>query len=530
MCLEQKNMSLRFSSSLDALTEHNSSFDKGILRVAYVGRNRNKSSIDRDVFERCMDSIYNCPIVCNYDRATDEIGSHDMELVKGDDGSIRLVNITDPVGVVPAGAKTWFDTVVEDDGTEHEYLFTEVLLWKRQEAYKKIKEDGITDESMEINVKSGHMENGVYIIDDFEFTAFCLLGTAEPCYESAALMVFSQEDFKAKLSEMMHDVTMAQSPDGVGIHPQNYSEGGDKALDEKKALMAKYGLTEDGLDFNLEDLTLEELTEKFEAMTAGDPADGGSEPADGGEPAGAPDGDPADEGGSNFALVMQFVEELMDALRAETYIDPCWGECTRYWYQDHDPELSEVYAIDAEDWKLYGFTYSMNGDHVVVDFASKKRMKYAIVPFDEGEQTLAFAAVAADMGARYSSVVSERDTATENLNQANTLMAELTTEVEGLRKFKAEADQAEATEKREELFAQFEDIAGTEAFTALQEHAADYSMEDLEEKLFALRGRAQTTAKFSMQEQKAPKLPVETPGAENDEPYGGLFAKYGHDK
>lgn len=524
--MEQKSLSLRFSSSIDALTEHNSSFDKGILRVAYVGQNRNKSSIDKCVFERCLESIYNCPIVCNYDRASDEIGSHDMELVKGDDGSLRLVNITDPVGVVPTGAKTWFDTVTEDDGTEHEYLFAEVLLWKRQEAYKKIKEDGITDESMEITVKSGHMEDGVYIIDDFEFTAFCLLGTAEPCYESAGLMVFSQEDFKTKLDEMMHDVTMAQSPDGVGIHPQIYSEGGDKALDEKKALMAKYGLTEDGLDFSLEDFTLEELTEKFEAITAGDDGADESDPAGGEEPAGGAD----DGSDANFALAEQFRQELIEALTAERYNDPYWGECARYFYQDHDPELSEVYVIDLEDWHLYGLTYSTNGDNVIIDFASKKRMKYAIVPFDEGEQPLAFAKIMEDRNERYAAAVSERDTATDNLAQVNTLMAELTTEVEGLRKFKADVEQADANEKREELFSQFEDISNTEAFAALQEHAADYSMEDLEDKLFALRGRAQTTAKFSMSEQKAPKLPVETRGNDNDEPYGGLFTHYGTDK
>ena len=85
----------------------------------------------------------------------------------------------------------------------HEYLCTDVLLWKRQEAYKKIKEDGITDESMEISVKEGKMVDGVYVIERFEFTAFCLLGTAEPCYESASLEVFSCGDFKQQLADMM---------------------------------------------------------------------------------------------------------------------------------------------------------------------------------------------------------------------------------------------------------------------------------------------------------------------------------------
>ena len=270
--MSEKNMSIVFSASIDRLTEYNSSFDKGILRVCYVGANRNNSFISEETFELCMPSIYNCPIVCNYDRETGEIGSHDMEIVKGEDGRLSLVNITDPVGVVPESAKYWFENFEEEDGTVHKYLYVEVLLWKRQEAYQKIKEDGITDESMEISIKEGHMENGIYVIERFEFTAFCLLGTAKPCYESASLMVFSQEDFKMKLGEMMREfkenVQTAQSPDGVGIYLQFYSEGGKKALDKKKELMSKYGLTEEMLGFSLEEFTLDELEAKFEEIKA----------------------------------------------------------------------------------------------------------------------------------------------------------------------------------------------------------------------------------------------------------------------
>ena len=147
-------MSIVFSSGITSLTERNTSFDSGILRVCYTGKNRNNSFISKETFERCMPSIYNCPIVCRYDRDTDTIGSHDMELVGTDDGGMRIVNITQPVGVVPESAKYWWEEI-EDDSGLHEYLCVDVLIWKRQEAYKKIKEDGITDESMEISVKEG---------------------------------------------------------------------------------------------------------------------------------------------------------------------------------------------------------------------------------------------------------------------------------------------------------------------------------------------------------------------------------------
>ena len=154
----ERNMSIVFSSGIRNLVERNSSFDSGVLRVAYTGKNRNNSFISKETFERCMPSIYNCPIVCNYDRESDTIGSHDMELVSDDNG-MRIVNITQPVGVIPESAKYWWEEI-EDDSGLHEYLCVDALIWKRQEAYRKIKDDGITDESMEITVKEGGMVDG----------------------------------------------------------------------------------------------------------------------------------------------------------------------------------------------------------------------------------------------------------------------------------------------------------------------------------------------------------------------------------
>ena len=262
-------MRIVFSSAISDWTERNSSFDSGVLRVAYTGRNRNNSFISKETFERCIQSIYNCPIVCRYDRDSDEIGAHDMELVEDADGSLKIVNITQPVGVIPESAKYWWEEI-EDDSGLHEYLCVEALIWKRQEAYQKIKDDGITSESMEISIKEGEMVDGVYVIKRFEFTAFCLLGTAEPCFESASLETFSYDGFKEKLADMMQDLketfSMAQPSQEVGIHPQNYSEGGEEVLEQKVALMAEFGLNADMLDFNIEDFTVEELREKFEAM------------------------------------------------------------------------------------------------------------------------------------------------------------------------------------------------------------------------------------------------------------------------
>ena len=359
--MKNEVLNLTYASSLTDLCEINSSFDSGILRIAYAGVNRNGSAISKQTFERCIKTIYNCPVVCNYDRDTDSLGGHDMELVRNDNGAMRLVNITQPVGVIPQSAKVYWETVEEDDGISREYLCAEALIWKRQEAYQKIKRDGITAQSMELTIKDGQTIDGIYHINDFEFTAFALIGCT-PCFESASL-VFAKQEFKQQFSEMMLELkesysTLNPSEEDCNTQQTKYSmEGGEKVL-EKKELAAKYGIDIDTLDFSIEDYTVEELTEKFEAMKA-----------TGSEPEATPV--PTDD---KFALTSNVIEEIHNALAGE--IVQCeWGEHSRYYFVDCDFELKEVYCWDSTDWLLYGFSYEFNGDNIVIDFESKKRKK-----------------------------------------------------------------------------------------------------------------------------------------------------------
>ena len=106
----ENQLKLTYSSSVEQLCTVNSSFDAGVLKVAYVGKNRNGSSISKEAFERSIHTIYNCPIVCNYDREGDAIGSHDMEVVQKN-GEVRLVNLTQPVGVIPESANYWLSLI-----------------------------------------------------------------------------------------------------------------------------------------------------------------------------------------------------------------------------------------------------------------------------------------------------------------------------------------------------------------------------------------------------------------------------------
>ena len=99
-------------------------------------------------------------------------------------------------------------------------------------------------------------------------------------------------------------------------------------------------------------------------------------------------------------------------------------------------------------------------------------------------------------------------------------------ELNELRTFKSDIEKAESDKEKEELFSAFEDLVGVDSFEALRDDCDKFSIEEIEEKCFAIRGRKQA-GKFALNPGKAPKLPIEKSGGMDDEPYGGVFAKYG---
>lgn len=473
-----KVMTLTYSSSLTDLCDVNSSFDSGVLRIAYAGENRNKTCIEKATFERCLKTIYNCPIVCHYDRDTDSVGGHDMELVCSDDGSMSLVNLTQPIGVIPESAKVFWETIEEDNGVKHDYLCAEALLWKRQEAYKKIKKDGFSAQSMEIKILDGELVDEVYKINDFEFNAFALIG-CEPCFESASLN-FSQnaEEFKEQLSQMMQEIGTYYSQIATSNEVDNNNntkEGGDEVLETQTNLVNE-NQEQKNEQYKLESNIRDELWRCFETVM----------------------------------------------------IDKPWGIEHKYCMVDYDAEQFSVYAWDTEDWLLYGFTYVLDGDAIKIDFDSKKRKKFDITDFEEGEQPDDEAVVPiqslfnemeekltdnADMEAKYQT--------------ASDTIASMEEELGELRQFKAEADAMAMKAKRDEVFAEFTDLDGIEEFEALKASAETFDVEILEEKCFAIRGRHVEKPEQKFSRYSHIRVPVSKDDIPN-RPYGGLFEEYDH--
>lgn len=550
--MDSKIMNLTFASSLTDVVEANESFDMGVLRIAYEGENRNKSSISHDAFVKALDSIKCVPVVAHYSVEDDRIGGHDVGVVKDSKGNLRLINYTEPVGVVTESAQQWFEDVTEDDGTVHTYLFTHVVLWKRQAAYRKLKEDGITNHSMEISIKSGHKKDGIFHIDDFEFTAFCLLGNdVQPCFESSALETFSASTFKEDFAKMMFELKQfakqVNTPNGVdNKHPQeNLTEGGNEVLSEKMELAAKYGVDVDSLDFSIEDFSLEELEQKFAEMTASESAEDAGD-ADG-ETSGETDStvdevnpedaDEEDDGkevdinddeamdvDDTFALNSNIREELCRELYKVTYSAP-WGEDYRYWFVDFDAEKSEVYAQDCEKRYLCGMPFKMNGDAVEIDFDAEKRMKFVIVDFEENDSDDGYQSIIDLLFTKISDKCKENETLSAEFAAEKESMASANVELETLRAFKADIEAKEDKAQKDAVFSLFTDLDGIEAFEALKQNCAGMTIDELRKECFAVRGEFGMTANFSANSEKGIKIKVVKDKKEN-EPYGGIVEKY----
>lgn len=522
------------------IKEVNSSFATASLDIMYTGNNRNKSNIEQEVIEAAIPTLFNTPIVCNYDAEAREIGGHDMEVMKDKDGNISVRNLTVPCGVITDHTKVSFKVKEDKDGVEHNYLVADgVVLWKRQDVYDHIVNDlgGVVPHSMEIEVKSGEKneDTGYYDVKDFEFTALCLLGNATPCFEGSQLKLYSASSMKDEIAEMMQELkecySLITSADDAAVNNNTPTEGGDMMTDEKMKLIQEFGIDADSLDFSVEDLSVDELRAKFEELKSSESEDA-SGVADSEQSDDAGDGADAngDSDTASFELNTNVERQIREAISAEV-VHYDWGDMPKYFFMDFDAETQEVYAESAEDWTLYGFKYTMNGDNVIVDWDSKTKKKYAIVNFDEGDipRPNTSSAVFSTLAAVIASAVQSKDEATVKAEELSTKYSAVEAELTELREYKAQAESNLRTEAAEAVFAQFADLNGAEAFETLraevEEDNAKYSADALEEKCFAIRGRLGTPAKFSLNEKPA-KIMIEKIDDTDNAPYGGVVEKY----
>lgn len=202
------------------------------IKVFYLGRNRNKSYIDRNTAIQMANSLPGTPIVAAWREDIDDFGDHG-HVMHIEDGEVTFSCKTMPYGFVSPDAQVWFKKFDEydefGDVITREYLMTTGYLWTSQYPEVTAALEG-KGQSMELD--PDHMEGhwaedsskGVefFIINDAVFSKLCILGDdVEPCFEGASVSSpevsreFSYGEFSRTLFSMMRELKNALQNEGT---------------------------------------------------------------------------------------------------------------------------------------------------------------------------------------------------------------------------------------------------------------------------------------------------------------------------
>lgn len=517
---ELKYLSLATTYEIDK-TFDSERFIKMRLKICHDGVNPNGSNFNVSDIKNAEVSIANTPILANTlvdeENQTVDLGSHDMHLEKHKlkDGEYKLIYDELVVGVVP---ETNNYEIFEEDCKN--YAFADCFIFREYSNYFEdfIEENQESKLSMEIYVDKGEFNKATNTFDilEFRYKGITFLGKKYGTGMIGAKAEMSNFEQKRGLFTLLSDLKLEiekyqSSLKRVDIDTLVKKEE-DFKLNEKQKLLEQYNIQADTLDFNLDDISIDDLKIKLEAFKA--KADDTSEK-------------------NKFALNGQFMDELIEKLSVEK-IEAEWGSYSKYSFVDYDADTGEVYCFDRADWKLYGFTYSISGDSVTVDFACKKRKKFSIVDFIEStDKDVTFAGAVNDVA---EAIVLSKDKAFEALklefDEYKIGYSTANTEVTELIAFKDGRLQEDYKVNIDAALAEFADLNEIDEFVALTKDAYSFeSVDALKEKCYAIRGK-NTSVKFEAKPNKNTniKLPIGTHSNDNDEPYGGLFSEFSKQK
>ena len=167
------------------------------IKVMYVGQNRNRSCITKEVATQMAETLRGVPIVGYWCESKEDFLDHGEQIVIDGEG-VKFKDMTKPYGFVAPDSKIWFQKFEETDDfgntVTREYLMTEGYLWTEQyEECKRVIEEG-NPQSMKLDSKnlkgfwSTDNNKGIdfFIINDAMFENLCILGEeVEPCFEGA---------------------------------------------------------------------------------------------------------------------------------------------------------------------------------------------------------------------------------------------------------------------------------------------------------------------------------------------------------
>ena len=267
------------------------------IKVLYVGANRNRSFISKEVAAEMAHSLPGCPIVGHYKEDKGDFSDHGERIIIDDEG-VKFETLTKPYGFVAPDAKVWFqkfdDTDEFGNTVQREYLMTTGYLWAGQfpEVERVITQGN--NQSMELDEKSldgkwamnYNEEIEFFIINDAIFSKLAILGKdVEPCFEGAEItapkvsssFTLMDDEFKHTLFTMMQDLKDAVESRKGGLNMTNENletKAAEEIATEFEEIAIEGEATEEVLGeveevpVEIEEEDLEELEEEVEEEEA----------------------------------------------------------------------------------------------------------------------------------------------------------------------------------------------------------------------------------------------------------------------
>ena len=233
------------------------------IKVFYLGENRNRSFISKEIAIEMANTLPGCPIVGQFREDKKDFGDHGERITFDGDG-IHFECLTRPYGFVAPNAKVWFQKFeeIDDNGKKsvREYLMTTGFLWTGQYPECKSAVDQGKLHSMELDedtlngswTKNYNSNVEFFIINDAIFSKLCILGDdVEPCFEGSTVTApkvsnsFSvDEEFTHTLYTMMRDLQSALKEGGQENMEEKFSEVQDNF---EKTILAENEISTEGI-------------------------------------------------------------------------------------------------------------------------------------------------------------------------------------------------------------------------------------------------------------------------------------------
>ena len=514
----------------------NEKFLKLRLKVCHNARSLHNTRFTTPSLSKAKNSSANIPILAHIfenDEGELEIGEHDFVIEKDryNSDKDRRIYLEQPVGVVPENNSY---EVVDEDGISYVYL--DAYIWKGYSNYcvDILKNSDRIKLSMEVDFYEYHYsrKEECYLIEDYRYRAITLLGgdnrpamqnsggtIVNYCAADDNLGIVSVEEICSEISKV--------------FSAKEETKKGEDEMDSEtiQAILDELGVTKGELDFEItDDMTESELRAKVKEYLDKKEADMDEEANKAennsvDEPVVEPIAEPVAENSVDTATkpastpVAEPVTEKYYS--ADSHI-------VKFSMSDEDKRNAIYNALlEATDDEYY-IIQTYENYVIAQSWLDGKIYKIGYTKSDNS--------VSINEG--FTEVFPEFVTAEEKneLDQMRSNYSTLESEVTELRQYKADAESAQRNATLDAVFSKFDSrLAECEDYKALKESNAEYSVDQVEEKCYAMIGRMNTDTPTNegdgvVRVGFSAHFDNEIRNDSDRKPYGGLFEIFGKKK